>query len=88
MISAKLTIVSLVSRGEIYCRYCDSASKRAMRTHTVSILSNNRLRQIDYDLCSVERVQQVLVTAAAVVKLASRISSVIIIALTCARVAD
>jgi len=33
--SVKLTIVSFVSRGEIYCRYCDSASKWAMRTHTV-----------------------------------------------------
>jgi len=59
-----------------------------MRTHTVSIVCNNRLRQIDYDLCAVERVQQILVAAAAVVKLASCISSVIITALACARVAD
>ena len=56
--------------------------------------NNNRLRQIDDDLCAVERVQQIPVAAAAaavaaaaaaVVKLASCISSGIITVVTCAR---
>jgi len=78
-ISAKLTIVSVVNRTEIYSRFRDSATERAMRTRTVSIVSNNRLRQIDNDLCAVERDRRLPVAAAAadvVVKLASRIPSV------------
>ena len=58
--------VRAVSRTEreIYGRYSDSANERAC-DECMSIVSDNRLRQIDDDLCALKRVDKMAVVAAA-----------------------